>query len=115
EGRRLARLEAAAQGGALVYRKIVTHQDGTQKVTEERFAPPDWRADAWVMERRDPQNWGAVQRHQIEAAPDSLGVLIVEGVSLDKALGRVKQEPAPPDTPQGVDLQKALGKTPHEA
>src|SRR5262245_29058264 len=62
EGRRLARLEAAAQGGALVYRKSVTHQDGTQKVTEERFAPPDWRADAWVMERRDPQSWGPVQR-----------------------------------------------------
>jgi transposase len=28
------------------------------RVTDRRFAPPEWTADAWVLERRDPDRWG---------------------------------------------------------
>jgi hypothetical protein len=116
EGRRLARLEVAAQGGAITYRRTVTSEAG-KEVVEERYAPPDWRADAWVMERRDPASWGPVQRHQIEAGDGAPTVVVVAGVSLDKALGRKIVDPVSPDTPdvpQGVDVGKALGNAPKE-
>ena len=56
----LARIEAGAQGGALVERVTTTRTSKTGVVTttvRERFTPPDWHADGWFLERRHPADW----------------------------------------------------------
>ena len=56
----LARIEAGAQGGALLERTTATRtaKDGTVTTTvRERFTAPDWRADGWFLERRHPTDW----------------------------------------------------------
>jgi hypothetical protein len=57
EARRIARIEQAGRGGAVVWRKVTRHKDGAE-VVEERVAPPDWQADAWHLERRYPEEYG---------------------------------------------------------
>ena len=57
----LVRIEAGAEGGALVERTTTTRtaKDGTATTTtvRERFTPPDWRADGWFLKRRHPTDW----------------------------------------------------------
>src|SRR5205814_4770554 len=55
--RRLARITDAAKGGAVVFRKVTKKPNGTE-VVEEKQASPDWRADAWLLERADPAHFG---------------------------------------------------------
>jgi hypothetical protein len=61
EMRRIGRIEQAARGGAVTYRKTTTYEDG-RTITEERTVPPDWQADAWHLERRLPDQWGRKER-----------------------------------------------------
>src|SRR6188474_3390188 len=49
QARRIARIEKAAKGGAVTFRRTTTKRDGSV-VTEERFAEPQWTADAWHLE-----------------------------------------------------------------
>ena len=61
QARRLARIEQAARGGAVVRCKTTTttKRDGsTVTVVEETRSEPCWTADAWHLERSDPENWG---------------------------------------------------------
>ena len=56
----LARIEAGAQGGALVERVTTTRTSKSGVVTatvRERYTPPDWQAYAWLLERRHPADW----------------------------------------------------------
>ena len=56
----LARIEAGAEGGALVERVTTTRtaKNGTATTTvRERWTPPDWHADGWFLERRHPTDW----------------------------------------------------------
>ena len=56
----LARIEAGAQGGALIERTTTTRtakSGATTTTVRERFTPPDWRADGWFLERRHPADW----------------------------------------------------------
>ena len=56
----LGRIEAGAQGGALVECTTTsrTAKNGTTTTTvRERWTPPDWRADGWFLERRHPTDW----------------------------------------------------------
>ena len=55
----LARIEAGAQGGALIERTTTTRTaKGVATTTvRERWTPPDWRADGWFLERRHPADW----------------------------------------------------------
>jgi hypothetical protein len=57
EARRLARLEQAGRGGAVVHEKITTFADGRQ-VVERTYAPPEWRCDTWYLEHAFPDRWG---------------------------------------------------------
>jgi len=57
ESRRVARLEQAGRGGAVVHEKTTTFADG-RVITERTYAPPDWRCDAWYLEHAYPERWG---------------------------------------------------------
>ena len=56
----LARIELAAQGGALLERVTTTRtsKSGVATTTvRERYSAPDWHADGWFLERRHPTEW----------------------------------------------------------
>jgi transposase-like protein len=57
EARRITRINQAAQGGAVVHEKTTTFADG-RTVVERTLAPPEWRADAFVLERRYAERRG---------------------------------------------------------
>ena len=96
----LARIEAGAEGGALVERTTTTRtaKNGTTTTTvRERFTPPDWRADGWFLERRHPAEWSrrtelVVPDHDQAAAVDPLvGVhdeLLLARLARQKRQGR---------------------------
>lgn len=73
EANRIARITSCATGGALVFEKsdeTVNEKTGTKRtVTEKRLAPPDWQADAWLLERRDPDRWGRRARFELPVVP----------------------------------------------
>lgn len=61
----LASVSKAATGGSVVSVTTTEHtrEDGTiERTTVERRAEPDWRAAAWRLERRHPQQFGRTQR-----------------------------------------------------
>ena len=56
----LARIEAGAQGGALLERVTTTRtakSGATTTTVREWYTPPDWHADGWFLERRHPADW----------------------------------------------------------
>jgi hypothetical protein len=62
-------IRAAAQGGAVVEQTTTvtehTTKNGTKVTTTrtvERFAQPQWQAAAFMLERRNPQQWGRHDR-----------------------------------------------------
>jgi hypothetical protein len=57
EARRVARIEQAGRGGAVVSERVSTRPDGTV-VTERQYSLPDWRADAFHLQRAYPARWG---------------------------------------------------------
>jgi hypothetical protein len=78
EATRIARMGQAAIGGHVVYRK--THEtrypDGRVMVTtEEKLAAPDWRPDAWHLERSNPGRWDRRTRDDDAGMPDFLETL----------------------------------------
>ena len=65
QARRIARIEQAARGGHIreEHTRTIDHKDGTTTtVREVRYAPPQWQADAWHLERTDPAHWGRRDR-----------------------------------------------------
>jgi hypothetical protein len=48
---RLSRIDAAAKGGAVVREVLRTAARGNP-ILERTYSAPDWRADAWILERR---------------------------------------------------------------
>ena len=69
----LQRIQAAGKGGALVSRTSVTDSHGVKTVIE-KFAQPIWTADAWLLERRHPDEF-AVNAREIKALTKDLKVL----------------------------------------
>jgi hypothetical protein len=71
EARRVARINQAGQGGLITDRKVTETVDANGKVTmrviEEHRTPPDWRADAFHLERAYPETWGRQTRLHLAA------------------------------------------------
>lgn len=69
EAERVNRIGFAGMGGFVTKRTTVTvqHPDGSiqQTVTEER-SRPEWNADAWFLERKNPDDWGRRDRVTID-------------------------------------------------
>ena len=63
----VGRIKQAGQGGAVLARKTTRYPDG-REVTEERYAQPEWTADAWWLERKHFQRWGRRERKELTGA-----------------------------------------------
>lgn len=74
QARRLARMETAAEGGAVINRTIITKPDGEEIVTE-KLAAPAWQADGWGMERRYRKEYSQ-PRGGAELASGSVALLL---------------------------------------
>lgn len=61
----VARIRKAAQGGAVLEEKIVVAPDGTSTTTR-KFIQPQWTADAWLLERQEPDEF-AQNRNELKA------------------------------------------------
>jgi len=57
EAGHVAQLQRAAGGETVIERRTIVHSDGREEIVE-RFAPADWRASAWWLERSFPAHWG---------------------------------------------------------
>jgi hypothetical protein len=57
EAEAVVQVRRGARGGAVVERRTIEHKDGRTE-TIERLQPPDWKADAWFLERSRPKSWG---------------------------------------------------------
>lgn len=96
ETRRVARLEQAGRGGAVVYRETVTQRDGSVMV-RERFEPPNIAADMFHLERKYHEQWGRKDRIDLRATiqqtaqtvADELGIPVED--LLAKAQARLAQ------------------------
>jgi len=62
---RLERIADAGKGGAVVERIVRPRKDGSEEVVE-RYAPPQWTADAWTAERLDPERFGRKSQHTVD-------------------------------------------------
>jgi len=66
----------------VVSRKTTTRRDGSIDV-EEHFAPPDWRADAFVLERSRPETWGRKDRIDMRLQIEKAVQLVASEFGLD--------------------------------
>ena len=66
----VARIRAAASGQRVLLSETERITPEGEKIIERKFqyAPPQWQADAWFLERRKPSDWGRKDRHEITGA-----------------------------------------------
>ena len=84
EARRLARLEQAGRGGAVIHEKTTQYGDG-RIVTEKSFAPPDWRCDAWYLEHAYPERWGRRVQADLQLRIDQMVQEVAAEIGVDPA------------------------------
>ena len=70
EARRIARIAQAGEGGTVTYERTVEKLNKAgevvARITKVQYAAPDWRADAWHLERAYPNQWGRRERVNLE-------------------------------------------------
>jgi len=91
EARRLARLEQAGRGGAVVHEKTTQYADG-RVITERTYAPPEWRCDAWYLEHAYPDRWGRRVQADLSLEIRQLAQEVAEeiGVPVDQLLAEAQ-------------------------
>ena len=87
ELRRMGRLEQAAKGGQVLSEKIVHYADG-RIVTERQYTRPEWTADAWVLERTRPEQYGRRDRLHVQFEIERAARLVAAecGLSVEAVL-----------------------------
>jgi hypothetical protein len=87
ELRRMGRLEQAARGGQVVSEKTTRFADG-RTVTERQYTRPEWTADAWVLERTRPDQYGRRDRLHVQLEIERAARLVAAecGLSVEAVL-----------------------------
>lgn len=103
----LQRIQEAAKGRMLREKRTVTRviqsKDGTpQEVTEtvEKYFPSAWQADAWMLERRFPEEWGRRDRHEL-SSPGSDKVEV--NLDIQSLISKIYGEPVEDHGEQSPD------------
>lgn len=91
EARRVLRINQAGQGGVVVYEKTTTYPDG-RVVHEVKRTSPEWTADAWHLERSQPDVWG--RRERLEHTGSQGGPLQIQVVYEDEQVPVAEIQPA---------------------
>lgn len=66
--RRVARIDKAGEGGALLSRRVTYNHKTDVETTEETYAQPQWTADAWLLERRYADDFGRRDKIEVNIA-----------------------------------------------
>lgn len=92
EARRVLRINQAGQGGTRIYTKTTTTET-VDKVTgevikrvivnEEQHTAPDWRADAFHLERSRPEDWGRKDRVDLRLTIQRAAQQVADELGLD--------------------------------
>src|SRR3990167_4587665 len=87
EARRVLRINQAGQGGQVTHEKTITYPDG-RVVHEVSRTRPEWQADAWHLERTQPDVWGRRERLDIRVNIQQAAVKVAEdlGMTPDEVL-----------------------------
>lgn len=83
----------AGQGKQLLSRqtRTVTRTDGTVETTiTETFVPAEWRASAWLLERRDPKEWGRRDRTPVDMVKEAERLASELGISVDELMSEAE-------------------------
>jgi hypothetical protein len=65
EARRILRINQAGQGGTVLHEKTTAYANGRQ-VVERHYSAPDWRADAYHLEKAYAERWGWKARLEVD-------------------------------------------------
>jgi len=82
EARRILRLNQAGRGGAVIYEKITTYDDG-RVVREVRRSEPSWQADAFHLERSYKDRWGRSMQADVNLNIKALAAKVAGELGLD--------------------------------
>lgn len=72
---RIRRIRMAGVGGQLIEKTTVTKQtkDGEIVTVTEKYTRPEWTADAWLLERKYPADFGRADRTKVELSGEGGG------------------------------------------
>lgn len=101
----LRMIEVAAKGGFVVERRSEERAGTT--VETEKYAPPDWRAAAWWLERALPDRWKTANRTELTGA-DGGPVQVEHSESLSVHAARLHERLAasrPAELEDAVDAE----------
>lgn len=79
----------AGQGQTVGQRVTTTRKkaDGTEEqIVTETFAPGEWRASAWLLERRNPRQWGRRDRTPIDVEKEAERLAKELGIEAEELL-----------------------------